>query len=343
MPPTPIRLPSPPRIELSAIVIDDDADTCAYMAALLRRSGIRSIIQTNPLRAAEVAEHSAFDMAVIDLRMGPIDGFELIRLLRRAAWGADMYCILLSAVDDVGTRASALRAGFDDVLSKKMEEVELSAKLVAARRIVARQRKLDLALTELRSLANQDPLTGLFNRRFLNEELERILARKQTPTAAILFDLNDFKLINDTYGHLAGDLVLRDVAALLMRETRAQDVLARFGGDEFVLILEDTSLEEAAAIRDRIVSRVPDLSWNLGEAAVSISVTAGIATSELMSPATVDTMIEACDRDLYKGKYLRRKGDPHFDYSYPRRDATVTSIALPTGAEKKTRQGPNEI
>lgn len=331
--------PGTREIELLALVVDDDPDSCAYVGTLLRRIGIRSVTETDSASAAELCDRQAFDLAIVDLRMSPLDGLELVSRIRRGHWAADMYCILLTAHDEPATRIEALRAGFDDVISKSVEEAELKAKLLASRRIVARQRKLDLALTELRSLANQDPLTGLFNRRFLFEELERTLARGHA-VSLVLFDLDDFKIINDTYGHLTGDRVLRDVAAVLMRETRQQDLLARYGGDEFLLILEGAAAEEAAAVARRVADQIRLLSWTADAATFGLSMTFGVACSSLMEDARAEALLEACDRDLYKGKFLRRSPEAAFDYRYtPKGDARIHPIRLTSVLTRRLRSG----
>lgn len=326
-------------IELMALVVDDESSSCAYVAGLMRQHGIRSVTETDPAHAVEMAETHAFDLAVIDLRMAPIDGMELIARLRRAPWGADMYCILLTAQDDLDTKIRAIRAGFDDVIGKTVDPPELNAKLLAARRIVARQRKLDLALTELRSLANQDPLTGLFNRRYLFEELDRMLSRGKA-VSLILFDLNDFKLVNDTYGHLVGDRVLRDIATVLMRETRQQDLLARYGGDEFLLVLEERDLEEANRVAERIAAQVAALSWTVEEARFSLSLAFGSASSTLLETPAVTPLMEVCDQDLYKSKYLRKKVAADFNYQYESRgDARLHPIRITPVMARRLREG----
>lgn len=331
--------PESREIELMALVVDDEASSCTYVAGVMRQLGIRSVTETDPSHAVEMAETHAFDLAVIDLRMTPFDGIELIARLRRAPWGADMYCILLTAQDDLDTRIRAIRSGFDDVIGKSVCASELNAKLLAARRIVARQRKLDLAVTELRSLANQDPLTSLFNRRFLFEELERMLARSTAPVSLILFDLNDFKQVNDTHGHLVGDRVLRDIATVLMRETRQQDLLARYGGDEFLLLLEAEGVEAAARVASRIASQVARLSWSVDEATFSLTVAFGCASSALLESPDVTALMEACDRDLYKNKYLRKKSAVDFDYRYePRVDARVHPLRLNPVLARRLRE-----
>src|SRR5207253_2057571 len=130
---------------------------------------------------------------------------------------------------------AALRLGYDDFITKKTNDTEMIAKLGAARRLVQRQRRLDAAVRELYGLATRDELTGLFNRRYFYTEAERLLADDCKINLA-LFDLDEFKKINDNYGHLTSDQILRDVDALFLRDTRANDLIARYDNDEFMLV-----------------------------------------------------------------------------------------------------------
>jgi len=134
----------------------------------------------------------------------------------------------------------------------------------------------------------------------------------------VLFDLDRFKDVNDTYGHLAGDRILRDVGALFLSHTRAQDIIARYGGDEFVLPVPSLALEEVEVLAHRLANDVASLQWTFGDALVQIGVTIGVAASKYLDRPTVSQLLNAGDRDLYKNKWIR--GHPDQDpslYEYP--------------------------
>jgi two-component system cell cycle response regulator len=227
---------------------------------------------------------------------------ELIAALRSNQRCADMYALMVTAHTDLETKVAALRLGYDDFITKaNTGDAEMMAKLGAARRLVQRQRRLDIAVRELYGLATRDELTGLFNRRYFHAEAERMLAEGQHITLA-LFDLNAFKIVNDTHGHLAGDQILRDVGALFLRSTRADDLIARYGGDEFVLVATHSTVEEMAALAARLSAEIGRLRWTFDGESVAVGASVGVTSSTLFEKAALTQLVAACDRDLYKNK-----------------------------------------
>jgi diguanylate cyclase (GGDEF)-like protein len=286
---------------LRALVAEDDDNYAAYLGVLLRRFGFEVTVTANGNAALAAAKEAPFDVAVIDFEMPEMNGLDLISALRANQRCADMYALMVTGHTDLETKVAALRLGYDDFITKTTGDTEMIAKLGAARRLVQRQRRLDLAVRELYGLATRDDLTGLFNRRYFHAEAERLLAEGHNLTLA-LFDLNAFKNINDTYGHLAGDQILRDVGALFLRSTRADDLIARYGGDEFVLVATHATLEEVAALASRLNAEIGRLRWTFDGESVSAGASAGVTSSTLFEKPTLGQLVAACDRDLYKNK-----------------------------------------
>ena len=287
---------------LRALVAEDDDNYAAYLGVLLRRFGFEVTTTGNGNAALAAAKEAPFDVAVIDCEMPGMNGLELIEALRASQRCADMYALMVTAHTDVETKVAALRLGFDDFITKSTTgDTEMIAKLGAARRLVQRQRRLDLAVRELYGLATRDELTGLFNRRYFHAEAERMLAEGCSINLA-LFDLDDFKRINDSYGHLAGDQILRDVGALFLRGTRADDLIARYGGDEFILVTTHATLEEIVALAERLDAEIGRLRWTFDGKSVAVGATAGVTSSTMFDKPTLAQLVAACDRDLYKKK-----------------------------------------
>ncbi|HEY2829342.1 MAG TPA: GGDEF domain-containing protein [Thermoanaerobaculia bacterium] len=135
-----------------------------------------------------------------------------------------------------------------------------------------------------------------------------------TRRAALIFalissSLDDFKRVNDTFGHLAGDRILRDIGTLFINHTRHGDVIARYGGDEFVMLVGDSATAEVEALEKRLVAAFSELAWTFGDVTFGISVTSGLACSSLIPQPTLAQLLGAADRDLYKNKWLRRNPD----------------------------------
>jgi diguanylate cyclase (GGDEF)-like protein len=261
--------------------------------------------------------------------MPRLDGLEVITHVRAMAAISNIYAVMLTAHEDVESKVAALTLGYDDLLPKSCTEVEVSAKLVAARRMLSRQRALAAAVTEWHTLATRDELTNVATRRFFTEHAERCL-REGRRIAVALFDLDHFKQVNDTFGHPTGDRILRDVGALFIDHTRSGDVIARYGGDEFVLLIVGVSVEEATVVVERLASSIAGLQWTVGSSAVRVEATTGIAHSTLIPDGTLEQLIEAADRDLYAHKWLRRNPAtaPEDVYEYPSTSGVI--VPLPT-------------
>ena len=326
---------------LRALVVDDDDNYRAYIVQVARRFGFATVIQAGDgAEAMVLMRDNHFDILIIDCEMPRISGLDLIAAVRAQERHADVYAVMLTAREDVETKIAALRLGFDDYILKSSSELEIAAKLSAARRLVTRQRRLDTTVRELYGLATRDELTGLFNRRYFFAEAERVLA-EGTVINLVLFDLDDFKPVNDTYGHLAGDRILRDIGALFLRRTRHEDLIARYGGDEFVMLIPYLGPPEVEALSGRLAAEVSALQWTFGLQPLSLGVTSGYACSSLLEAPSIPRLLSACDRDLYKNKWIRKHPDidPSL-YEYPpHREASVVELEEGGGAEDAKKKG----
>lgn len=321
---------------LRALIVDDRPEDRSAIAAILRRTGfIVAECGDGAEALAVLASNPHYHLLIIDCEMPRVTGLGVIAALRAQERFRDVYAIMLTGRSDVDTRVSALQLGFDDFLHKSSPPAELEAKLSAARRLISRQRRLDETVRELYGLATRDELTGLFNRRFFFAEAERLLA-EETTVNLVLFDLDDFKHINDSFGHLAGDRVLRDVGSLFLRRTRHEDLIARYGGDEFVLLVQHLGVPEVESLAARIAAEISTQQWIFGTETLSVGVTTGMASSALLEKPTVAQLLSAGDRDLYKNKWIRKhpEADPSlYEYDHAR-DARVLELVPQTAAKQ---------
>lgn len=326
----------PPSVRV--LLVDDDENFRAWLTQLMRRLGFA-------VECADDGEHALailrrernVDLIISDYQMPRVDGFDLIRAIRADPALADQYAVMLTGRDDVESKVAALTIGYDDFLAKSCTEVEVIAKVVAAKRVVSRQRLLATAAREWEVLATRDELTGVATRRTLFDEAERFLGEGREVGVAII-DLDEFKPVNDTYGHLTGDRILRDLGALFVARTRANDLIARYGGDEFLLLVVDLPLDDLSGATDRLVGEIATLQWTSGEATFGVTATSGVAHSSLIPGATLEQLLDAADRDLYAKKWLKKHpGERAELYEYPGRLTGGAIVPLAPRATEASR------
>jgi two-component system cell cycle response regulator len=281
---------------LKVLVVDDDLAYLKLLQAVLTRAGFDVAVAEDGSAALEILSSDRdIGVAIIDLAMPKMNGIETIRRLQREDDSQQrLYTILHTSFDEVETRLRALEEGCDDFIPKSATSSEIVAKLRTAARRLEMERRLHIENKELQTLALTDELTAIPNRRALFRAATEMLARGRL-LSAVLFDLDHFKQINDKFGHLEGDRRLVEVAAMLKTNTRVDDIIGRYGGDEFLLLLPDTEGREARAIANRLSRTSP------------ITMSFGVATSSSSNDTLAD-LITACDERLYRYKNARRDG-----------------------------------
>jgi diguanylate cyclase (GGDEF)-like protein len=322
----------PPSVRV--LLVDDDENFRAWLTQLMRRLGFAVECADDGDSALTVLRREGnVDLLISDYQMPRVDGFDLIRRIRADPALSNQYAVMLTAMDDVESKVAALTIGYDDFLAKSCTEVEVIAKVVAAKRVVSRQRILQTAAREWEVLATRDELTGVATRRTLFDEAERHLREGRSIGVSII-DLDDFKPVNDTFGHLTGDRILRDLGALFVARSRANDLIARYGGDEFLLLVVDLPLDDLTGATDRLVGEIETQQWTCGDATFGVTATSGMAHSSLIADATLEQLLDAADRDLYAKKWLKKNpGERNDLYEYPGRSTGGSLVALPRMAE----------
>jgi len=239
-------------------VADDDNDFRQLLARRARRMGLTVVEVDNGSRALEAVTAHPFDVLVLDLYMPGATGLEVFQAARRTQ--PEIQAILLTASASVETAVEALRQGAYDYLTKPLESLatyELALTRALEHRHLLRENAR--LFQEVQRLAITDPLTGLYNRHKLAEALEaecERAVRYGRPVSMIMMDLDDLKLVNDTHGHPGGDVVLQKVAEAIRGNIRRLDLPTRYGGDEFLVLLPETSLVDAERVAQRISHEV---------------------------------------------------------------------------------------
>ena len=248
---------------------------------------------------------SPVDIIFCDLEMPRIDGLKFLSMMKSRPDLQDTPVIMLSGRDDRDFKIKSLEQGASDYITKPFDAEELVARVKVHLKIKNLQDDLKRTNELLLELSNTDHLTGLFNRRYLMEALEKEVQRslrKMGNLSLIILDIDHFKQVNDTYGHLQGDVALQKVALQLQKELRAYDTAARYGGEEFIAILPDATLEEAVFVANRVRTSIHETRFSGVLSPLSLTVSIGVARLSSPGCTSVDNIIKLADDALYRAK-----------------------------------------
>lgn len=248
---------------------------------------------------------SPVDIILCDLEMPRMDGFKFLGMMKGRPEVSDTPVIILTGNDDRDLKIKGLEQGACDFITKPFDPEELVARMRVHLKIKHLQDDLKRSNELLLELSNTDHLTGLFNRRFLMEALDKEVQRarrKDGQVALLLLDIDHFKRVNDTHGHLQGDVVLQKVALHIQKELRSYDTAARYGGEEFVAVLPDTSLKEAFNVADRIRLSVQGMRFAGSLSNEQVTVSLGVALFPSPCFDDIDGLLRAADEALYQAK-----------------------------------------
>lgn len=246
-----------------------------------------------------------FDFALLDWSLPELDGPKICHAVGKQS-AVQTYLLLLCKPDSDQAPLAALAAGADDVLTKPVDADQLQLRLKAGQKVVELRRELTAAQETIRVKTTQDPVTGLWNREALVDSMDRELERARregAPLGFVLFDVDDFRLVNDTLGRRAGDGALRQVGQRLRHSLRPYDVLGRYGGDQFLAILPGCDETFAAALAERLRTSVSAQPIALNEGTIRITLSAGVAAAGGMQERRpADALACAAEAALYKAK-----------------------------------------
>ncbi len=289
----------------NVLVAEGDDATRMHLEHLLTQWGHRVTSVTRGDVALEILSPSGPPhLAIVDWMMPGLDGVDLCRALRARKSDTYTYVILITARDDPESMLIGLEAGADDFLAKPIAPEELRARVRAGQRIVELQARLIAAREEQRRLADRDGLTGVSSRRRVFQVLESSLsARVATGTelALAMIDLDDFKQINDSHGHSVGDRALRSVCERMQRLLRRTDVFGRYGGDEFLVVLPETSQREGIEIAQRMCDALAAAPIECGDLSLPVTASIGVVSAS-GALRDRDELVKRADRARFRAK-----------------------------------------
>jgi diguanylate cyclase (GGDEF)-like protein len=288
------------------LIAEDDPVSCHVLKSFLVKWDYDVAVVTDGMAALRILEGDDTPrLAVLDWMMPGMEGVQICQRIRERKDRPYVYVLLLSARSEKRDLLRGLELGADDYLTKPFDSEELRARLLVGERILNLQDDLIAAREELRFRATHDLLTGISNRGTVMDALRNELARQvreQKPFGVILVDIDHFKNVNDTYGHLCGDEVLQAVARRMKECMRPYDTVGRYGGEEFLIIASAADARGTLALAERIrrVLESKPVVTQAGE--VRITASLGAAMSTDARGADPQTILRLADKALYRAK-----------------------------------------
>jgi two-component system cell cycle response regulator len=291
------------------LIVDDHPDNVEVLQVRLDALGYRTACASDGETALEMVAQSPPDLILLDVMMPRMDGNEVARRIKADKSLPYIPIIMQTALDSTQSKVVGLDSGADDYVTKPINYAELQARMTAALRIKSLQDKLsEMAIT--------DALTGLFNRRHLDERLDEMFehsARLREPLSVVMFDIDHFKKVNDTYGHQAGDEVLAQFAQLLKHSARDIDKIGRYGGEEFMVLLPGTVLDAGVTFAKRARQEVETHQFEYEGGALKCSISAGVSSFPHPKVHTRQQLVKSADDALYVAKTTGRNRVVRFD------------------------------
>lgn len=290
--------PSPSVAGARALIVNEDSAEAEALGIVLGADGIEVAHCADPAESWDILQDGLHDVVLLSLSL---DGGDALRLASRLRAHGNTRDLPVLLVADPGQKTLVLR-GFDlganDHVIRPVDPNELRARVRNQIRRKRYQERLRADLDRSLEMAVTDPLTGLRNRRYVRRHLEGVL--RNSGAAVLLMDVDRFKLVNDTHGHAAGDLVLREVADRVRGHLRAADVVARYGGEEFLVVMSGAATEDGMLVAERLRTAIANVPIMAEGITMSITMSIGVASGSIGAQA--DDVVSAADAALYRGK-----------------------------------------
>jgi two-component system cell cycle response regulator len=304
------------------LIADDEESIRELLFSFLADEGYRVDVAKDGQEAMDFVRKEKYSLIITDIRMPGMSGMELLKAVKEVAPETEVIIFTGHSTEELAIKA--VKYGAFDYLKKPVDDIEMITQLI--NRVLQKQRlqeqnqklleslslkndELNKANSKLQEIAITDPLTGLFNRRYflsrLAEEFHRS-RRYNDPFVVAMLDLDHFKQVNDSYGHQAGDLVLKDIAELVQHTVRFHDLIGRYGGEEFFLLLCNTELPGARSTAERIRKKVEKRVFVSGQASFGVTLSIGLAPFPHPLIQSIEDLIRCADDALYQAKQRGR-------------------------------------
>ena len=288
----------------NVLVVDDETGPRQELALLLASAGFDVRQAADAQETEEQLTSGRVGIVVVDADMPNVSGYQLCSQIRQAH-GSDLYLILRTTKDELFSRELNVDDGADDFLIEPLTDKEILARVETGRKMKELQQKLIETNKSLALLETMDPLTGACNKKQAESEIRREMERSRrygAPVSLVLLNIDGFRLLNDKLGRAAGDRVLEELARILKLSTRTTDTVGRYGGEEFALVLPETSIEKAIGAAEKIRRVIEQTAIAVGDKTVHITVSCGVVAFENNNFASMDDLVAAAKEAVAKAK-----------------------------------------
>ncbi len=279
------------------LIVDDTISNLDILMELLDEYDL--IDATNGKDALEILSTEHIDLILLDIMMPEMDGYEVCSRIKSQDDTKNIPIIFITAKTDEESISKAYDVGGSDYIRKPFFPKELFAR-------IKKELRLEEVISELKYLSVIDPLTKLYNRRFFIDSSKTVLElakRERTPLSLMMIDIDKFKNVNDTYGHQVGDEVLKLLAKIMKSRQRKSDMSCRYGGEEFVVLLPNTSIEEAESVAEELRESVEQSHFELSmKESVKFTISIGLSTVQLENEGSIEKVLKRADDALYEAK-----------------------------------------
>jgi len=291
------------------LVVDDIPANIEIVLAILGDT-YDVLVAIDGETALEIADEEQLDLILLDVVMPDMDGYSVCEALKKDVKTKDIPVIFITAVTDEVSIERAYEVGGIDYVTKPFKPKELRARIKRELQMQALIKDLAQSQRELERLATTDALSGLYNRHYFSQissELLMLSKRNEKPMSVIILDIDYFKKINDRYGHSVGDEIIKHIAMTLKDATRKSDIVCRWGGEEFLLLLPETDAEGAYTIAQSIRKMIEQSEVSVtADLTIEYRASFGVSVVESSDAQGVDKAIKSADEALYKAKQLGR-------------------------------------
>ena len=295
---------------VKVLIVDDDSQLVEMLGIALNLAGYQVLTAYDGDTACAKVVRDLPDIVLLDLKLPGKHGFEVCRQIRHTITDTYIPVIMVTAEDDLDSKIEGLEIGADDYIAKPFDTREIIARIKSMVRIKSLHDELRLAKNDLLELAVRDSLTSTYNRRYFLEILKleiKKIRRYGGTLACLMLDVDEFKKINDSYGHPCGDKVLKRVADVMQDNLRSSDVVGRYGGDEFIAFLPNIQhTERLGVICNRICTMIEQVPVQTSSGTHTVTVSIGASVFDSSSMPDFEQIIEEVDAALYSAKHAGR-------------------------------------